>query len=94
MSATRRKHSASATLEPPNLWTTQADSAGELIVFTAKWLIGGKKRADCIDRPRPRQAGHKAGVMQSLQGCNDTCPHTPRDGLVVKSAPRMTGLRP
>jgi hypothetical protein len=25
MSATRRKQSASATLEPPNLWTTQGE---------------------------------------------------------------------
>src|SRR5690242_16647140 len=55
MSATRRKHSASATLEPPNLWTTQeAVLAIRIGDFSA--TEGCEKRPwDSTDGPLPPQ---------------------------------------
>jgi hypothetical protein len=46
MAATRVKHSASATLEPPNLCTTHALGSGELI----KLLLRGLMENDCGEK--------------------------------------------
>jgi hypothetical protein len=40
--ATRAKHSAFATLEPPNLWTTQELGSRELMTWA---LVAGKTAA-------------------------------------------------
>ena len=43
MPATRWKQAASATLEPPNLWTTQAERPEVLIEMWLKLLFNGEK---------------------------------------------------
>ncbi len=51
MSATRRKHSASATLEPPNLWTTQKALLGIEVEILLR--LGDAKKAVGLYRWRP-----------------------------------------
>src|SRR5438046_7555927 len=78
MSATRRKHSASATLEPPNLCTTQEDELAIEVEFH-----GRKGRATLLTAP-PARNSTEALAKPQCRDCDGD--HEERDQL--RSRPR------